>query len=266
MSIAKRKPRCGWCYQLGHNRTSCPDMKKEAENGNAFAKERLERSKIKKCSYCKSEEHTKATCDVKFNDDLNDGWKTWAGINAALEVIKQKKIGKGAFIYGPIMHRWSELPRNVLDRDGVSKPNYELINFVITHSHLDVDNVNNECTGHFSYQTLAEPEDPTVRLKYTYSIPGFFKAVESLPDAFERGKARWLAANKSNNWDDTLNSSRKSSDELCQVIVEAPQEEIDALVNSLLALKPTIVDFTDRKAYQTELRRLKKNEKTDSED
>lgn len=241
-------------------------MKKEAENGNQFAKDRLERSKIKKCSYCKSEEHTKATCDTKFNDDLNDGWKVWTGINAAIEVIKQKKIAKGAFIYGPIMHRWSDLPRNVTSNDTSVKPNYELINFVISDAHMDGDSVTHECYSHFSYQTLAEPEDPTVRLKSTYSIPGFFRAVESLPDEYQRGKNGWLTSNKSNNWDDALNSSRKSSEELCQVLVEAPQEEVDSLVNKLLGLKPTIVDFTDRKSYQTELRRLKKNDKTDSED
>ena len=60
--------RCGWCGQRGHNRRSCPELKKEIrDNPNGFW---AEREKIKnankskrKCSYCSTEGHTKRTCE-----------------------------------------------------------------------------------------------------------------------------------------------------------------------------------------------------------
>jgi hypothetical protein len=268
MAYMKRKPRCSWCYQEGHNRSSCPSVKQEAANGNAWAEEALKRSAIKKCSYCKGEDHIKSTCEQKFNDELTSGWKSWAGINAAINVIQAKKLAAGAFVYGPIMHRWSELPQDVLtDRwnpNSKIKQNYEMFNFSISEVYIDSYNACDECSSHFRYETLAEPEDSTTRLKSSYSIPGFYNAIMNLPDSFKRGKEKWIKDNS--GMFDPNNVGRSNSENFCQVLVEAPQEEVDKVVNNLLSQKPLIVDFTDRKTYQSAKRKLDKANKNSEED
>lgn len=265
MGYAKRKPRCGYCYQEGHNRNSCPSIKAAAANGDAYAQERLERAKIKRCSYCKNDGHTKATCDRKFTDELNHGWGVWAGLNAAANIVRNKKLATGAFVYGPIQHRWQDYPVEVYDRkNGGTKPNYEMINFSITEVRFDEHNVLEEWGSHFSYTTLAETEDG-VRLKASYSIPGFYEEVLLLGDKFKMGIDHWLS--RSNGY--VTPEGRKNSSELCNVLVEAPQEEVDKVVNFLMSKKPMIVDYTDRKTYQSAVRAQNKqikNELNDEED
>lgn len=260
----KRKARCGWCYQEGHNRNACPQMRQDAANGSEYAKERLERAKIKKCSYCKGEDHIKTTCNVKFLDDLNHGWGVWAGLSAAINIVQTKKIATGAFIYGPINHRWSDLPHESRDRNGNMKPNYIMANFSVEKVEIEQSNILDESASHFRYTTLAEPEDPSIRLKAGYSLPGFYNEVRRLDPSFQRGIDYWLKRNSSNEW----HEGHKNSEELCQVLVEAPQEEVDKVVNNLLASKPLIVDFTDRKEYASAKRKADKakNIQTSEED
>ena len=262
---AKRKPRCGYCYQEGHNRNSCPSIKAAAANGDEYAKERLERAKIKRCSYCKNDGHTKATCERKFGDDLSSGWSVWTGINAVVNIIREKKLAKGAFVYGPIQHRWTDYPAEVTDRStNEPKPNYEMINFCIDGDDLNEHTVLGEWSNHLGYTTLAEIPDG-VRLKGAYSLPGFYEAVLHLDKTFEYGKQEWIKKNEHY----VLPIGRKNSVDLCTILVEAPQEEVDKIVNKLLEKKPMIVDYTDRKAYQSAIRAQNKkikNELNDEED
>jgi len=69
--------RCGHCYQSGHNRRSCPEIKREInENPSGFqarmAQEKKEQQsrKPRRCSYCKTTGHNKKTCQ-KLGDDRN---------------------------------------------------------------------------------------------------------------------------------------------------------------------------------------------------
>jgi hypothetical protein len=75
----RRKPRCGYCRQEGHNRTKCPVIMKRIEERLAanpndwWANQQLEKNKPKTkadrtCSYCTQKGHTRRTCEVKSND------------------------------------------------------------------------------------------------------------------------------------------------------------------------------------------------------
>ena len=61
--------RCGQCYNKGHNKRSCPELRKmAAANPNSYAARQVagfaaQSAKPRKCSYCgKAEGHTRRTC------------------------------------------------------------------------------------------------------------------------------------------------------------------------------------------------------------
>ena len=61
--------RCGHCYQSGHNRRSCPQIRKEIRDNPDGYQARIERQKKehakrnpRRCSYCHESGHNKKTC------------------------------------------------------------------------------------------------------------------------------------------------------------------------------------------------------------
>jgi len=67
--------RCGHCYQSGHNRRSCPEIKKMIRDNPNGYQARIEREKKecasrnpRRCSYCKTTGHNKKTCQ-RLGDD-----------------------------------------------------------------------------------------------------------------------------------------------------------------------------------------------------
>ena len=64
--------RCSKCRESGHNRTSCPEMKKAWEedptsyHGREYARHEARKKAPKTCSYCRETGHTRAGCaDIK---------------------------------------------------------------------------------------------------------------------------------------------------------------------------------------------------------
>jgi len=64
--------RCGKCYESGHNRTSCPELKKawlanpNTYDGREYARHEARKKAPKTCSYCRETGHTRAGCaDIK---------------------------------------------------------------------------------------------------------------------------------------------------------------------------------------------------------
>ena len=62
---------CGHCYRQGHNRRSCPDLKKQIERRleenpddqyAKYLKERNEKGKVRRCTYCNLKGHNRRTC------------------------------------------------------------------------------------------------------------------------------------------------------------------------------------------------------------
>lgn len=124
----KRTVRCGYCYDVGHNKGSCEAKKqnhldniaayeKEIADDNftddwerRYAKRNLERHKAelnksanrgkhRKCSYCKDEGHTRRTCTYR-KGDMND-WadKCIAAREKFAESMTAAGFGIGALAY-----------------------------------------------------------------------------------------------------------------------------------------------------------------------
>jgi len=104
----RRKPRCSYCREEGHNRTNCPTLKAKikerlAANPNDWwATQQMERSKPKTaadrtCSYCGTKGHTRRTCEVKSKDIAYMKQYFLDGRKAIAEVCEKHPnlIGKG---------------------------------------------------------------------------------------------------------------------------------------------------------------------------
>ena len=72
MARYRRSPRCSWCYKEGHTKNHCPEIKKAAAEGDAWAIRQVEEQKAKvknrQCSYCHEKGHNKRSC-VKLKAD-----------------------------------------------------------------------------------------------------------------------------------------------------------------------------------------------------
>ena len=96
--------RCGNCYESGHNKTSCPDLRKAWEKdptswkGRQWAQIKARKERPKICGYCDESGHTRAGCDkmkahkVQFAKDLLL-WRT-----ALVKWMEDSDVGVGALI------------------------------------------------------------------------------------------------------------------------------------------------------------------------
>ena len=61
--------RCGWCYQKGHNKRSCPQRRKRAEEraeaGDDYMLRQMNNKKKVTCGWCGEQGHNARTCPVK---------------------------------------------------------------------------------------------------------------------------------------------------------------------------------------------------------
>ena len=60
---------CRYCYERGHTKRSCPQMREDAANGNTYAQNVIDRysarAKSRKCSYCNEGGHNKKGCKTR---------------------------------------------------------------------------------------------------------------------------------------------------------------------------------------------------------
>ena len=106
--------RCGYCYEVGHNRRTCPSYKKNlkraAENGNPYAKEQLNKKIVRTCGYCSRSGHDKRTCEYLKRDT-----NRLAAINLEVRKRIQKKaqdfnFGVGTLVSGRFSN-WSAVDK-----------------------------------------------------------------------------------------------------------------------------------------------------------
>ena len=124
----KRTVRCGYCYETGHNKSSCPQKKQNHKDQIAayekqiaeddfsddwernYAKRNLERhqkelnkslnrGKHRKCSYCGEEGHTRRTCSYRKGDMNNWIEKCIAAREKFAEKMTATGFGVGALAY-----------------------------------------------------------------------------------------------------------------------------------------------------------------------
>ena len=95
--------RCSYCYNKGHNRRSCPQLKKYIEeNPSSYTaqtfKERKAAGKKRACSYCEKCGHNRKTCRDLKNDV--DYYQTLCVEmrREVLEWLHKNGIGAGALV------------------------------------------------------------------------------------------------------------------------------------------------------------------------
>ena len=96
--------RCGNCYESGHNRTGCPELKKAYDadpnsyDGKQWARILATKAKPKVCGYCDAMGHTRAGCDtmkahkVTFIQDATL-WRS-----ALVKWMQETHLGIGALV------------------------------------------------------------------------------------------------------------------------------------------------------------------------
>ena len=96
--------RCGQCYEPGHNRTGCPELRKAWEQnpdsylGREWARIVARKARPKVCGYCDETGHTRAGCDTmkahksQFQEDLIL-WRM-----ALVKWMKDIGLGVGALV------------------------------------------------------------------------------------------------------------------------------------------------------------------------
>ena len=74
MARYRRSPRCSWCYNVGHTKNHCPETKKAAAEGDAWAIRQIEQQKAsvknRECSYCREKGHNKRGCKSRKADRI----------------------------------------------------------------------------------------------------------------------------------------------------------------------------------------------------
>jgi len=262
--MAKSKTRCGYCYQEGHNRLKCPKMVENANNGDVWAKDALARSSVKKCSYCRATDHNSASCDQKFKDELEISMGEWAVCLAGIRIIERLKIGPGSLIFGPLMLGYECY---AYDRDYDGKPitAYETVNYVVEEIYLSCHGMATEKPQSIRVNTLSEPTNTRIKFNLMASLPGIIEEIDCSDKKFDAGIKRWK--DRYLRYDNPRKVlARCNETELFQVLHEAPEEEVAKVVSKAMATKPEIVDFTNRKEYQSFLRKKAKAQKLELEE
>jgi len=95
--------RCSHCYETGHNRAGCADLKKEiARDPDGYyarqAKRKKSRQKKRVCSYCEKSGHNLATCPTKKSDAVAYSHMNWKYQNALSAVFRKSGFGVGAIV------------------------------------------------------------------------------------------------------------------------------------------------------------------------
>lgn len=98
----RNSPRCGHCYQRGHARNHCPEIKKRAENGSAYYQAIIDEQKKamqnRKCSYCNRTGHNKRSCQVKSKDKIIYGQICSDYRNQTEQILREKGFTVGSLV------------------------------------------------------------------------------------------------------------------------------------------------------------------------
>jgi hypothetical protein len=99
--------RCGHCYEKGHNKTSCPELKKKWEEnpdsyyGRQWATYQARKKRPKTCSYCGTAGHTRAGCAEMKRHKSQFQFELSLWRRAVLKWAKDTGLGIGALVRAP---------------------------------------------------------------------------------------------------------------------------------------------------------------------
>ena len=95
--------RCGHCYEEGHNKRTCPQLKKEIENNpggyyDRQAQRKKARAKKRQCTYCGETGHNMRTCQKAKEDRIRYSVVNWEYQQAMGTSMDQMGLGVGSII------------------------------------------------------------------------------------------------------------------------------------------------------------------------
>ena len=175
----KRTVRCSYCYESGHNRSSCPkyaakieEIRQESGDDHyavaaydAKKAKRKAKAKDRACSYCSSKGHNRATCPELRANILKSQAKTAAFRKAMYERMKALGIGVGTVISTDRFQARS-------DNDDIESPRYRVPHVITVINWDNITHFNND----YSYFDENAPwlSKPLCRLdQYYNSEPGW---------------------------------------------------------------------------------------------
>ncbi len=123
----KRTVRCGHCYEKGHNKSSCPELRKRLRDSIASAKAKLEegvfgydwektqterrlreatsqlyklesKGKSRKCGFCQDEGHTRRTCQARKDEVIHHTERTLKFRRELCDRFIANGLGPGALV------------------------------------------------------------------------------------------------------------------------------------------------------------------------
>ena len=102
MGNYRSSPMCRHCYERGHTKNHCPQIKAAAENGDPWAKDQIERQKQsvknRRCSYCSEQGHNKRSCSHRKSDKIVYDKVGKKFIEDSLKELKANGVTVGSLI------------------------------------------------------------------------------------------------------------------------------------------------------------------------
>lgn len=151
---------CSYCYNRGHNRRSCPDLKQYAyENPDSVDAQRYKDSKTagkqRRCTWCNLQGHNRRTCGSLriAKEAWKDGTSNWRREWA--EWMVELRMGIGALVKVPVMRNYGE-------------PREEVVKVLVGYQWSTL--TEEEQTG-YSYGGLMLADLGTLRNKRPYELP-----------------------------------------------------------------------------------------------
>ena len=102
MGNYRSSPMCRHCYERGHTKNHCPQIKQAAADGEQWAKDQIERQKQsvknRKCSYCGEQGHNKRSCIHRKSDKIVYDKVGKKFIEDSLKELKANGVTVGSLI------------------------------------------------------------------------------------------------------------------------------------------------------------------------
>ena len=125
--------RCSYCFKLGHNRATCPELKKHIEeNPEGYevrrerrkAARRAESAKNRRCSYCDGDarggkiNHNRRGCKLRKADMAEFARRNLEWRTKLIEAFKEVGLGPGALLEVPYhRNRWNAEDSPIIGRE-----------------------------------------------------------------------------------------------------------------------------------------------------
>ena len=102
MGSYRQSPVCHHCWETGHTKNHCPEIKQAAANGEQWAKNLIEKQKQsiknRKCSYCSGRGHNKRGCKRRKSDKAIYDRVNKEFVEERLNDMKENGVAVGSLI------------------------------------------------------------------------------------------------------------------------------------------------------------------------